>query len=153
MFVSGANRFFSFRGSKPDCGRLFFAFLWIDSIMPDFSFDDAYAFARMMQNSHIWDIWDRDRANGTILPLFYHPYNSPSSYRQPSGKGQSLSRRYCKHSEWLFSSAYRTARKFHGALAVSCKNFKQSKWPFEAAFQHADSLNSSYLRSTRYSSI
>ena len=27
----------------------------------------------------------------------------------------------------------RTARKFHGALAVSCKYFKQSKWPNLAA--------------------
>ena len=36
-------------------------------------------------------------------------YNSPRSYRQPSGNGQSLSRRYCKHSGWLFSCANRTA--------------------------------------------
>jgi len=54
-------------------------------------------------------------------------YNLPCSYRQPSGKGQLLSRRYCKHSEWFFSSANRTAQESHGALAVSCKYFKQSK--------------------------
>ena len=35
--------------------------------------------------------------------------NSPSSYRQPSGRGQSLSRRYCKHSVWLYLCAFRTA--------------------------------------------
>ena len=29
----------------------------------------------------------------------------PSSYRQPRGRGQLLSRRYCKHSGWLFSCA------------------------------------------------
>jgi hypothetical protein len=28
----------------------------------------------------------------------YNGYNSPRSYRQPSGHGQSLSRRYCTHS-------------------------------------------------------
>ena len=31
----------------------------------------------------------------------------------------------------------RTARPSQGALAVSCKYFKQSKWPFSAAYQHA----------------
>ena len=31
--------------------------------------------------------------------------NSPCSYRQPSGNGQSLSRRYCKHSVWFSSRA------------------------------------------------
>ena len=35
--------------------------------------------------------------------------NSPPSYRQPSGNGQLLSRRYCKHSVWLFSCASKTA--------------------------------------------
>ena len=39
-----------------------------------------------------------------------------------------------------------------GTLAVSCKYFKQSKWPNAAAYSHAYS-NSSYLRSTRYSSM
>ena len=29
----------------------------------------------------------------------------PSSYHQPNGKGQSLSRRYCKHSVWFFLCA------------------------------------------------
>ena len=77
----------------------------------------------------------------------------PSSYRQPDGKGQLLSRRYCKHSVWFFTCASRTAQKFQGALAVSCKYFKQSKWPFLAASSHAHSVNSSNLRSTRYSSI
>jgi len=54
-------------------------------------------------------------------------YNSPSSYRQPSGNGQSLSRRYCNHSECFFSCADRTASSSQGALATSCKYFKQSK--------------------------
>ena len=54
-------------------------------------------------------------------------YNSPSSYCQPLGNGQSLSRRYCKHSVWLFLCAVRTASEFQGALAVSRKYFKQSK--------------------------
>ena len=36
-------------------------------------------------------------------------FNSPCSYRQPNGNGQLLSRRYCKHSVWLFSCACRTA--------------------------------------------
>ena len=31
--------------------------------------------------------------------------NSPPSYRQPSGNGQLLSRRYCKHSGLLLSCA------------------------------------------------
>ena len=31
------------------------------------------------------------------------------SYRQNNGNGQLLSRRYCKHSGWLFSRASRTA--------------------------------------------
>ena len=35
--------------------------------------------------------------------------------------------RYCKHSVWLFSCASRTASSSQGALAVSCKYFKQSK--------------------------
>jgi len=79
--------------------------------------------------------------------------NSPPSYRQPSGNGQLLSRRYCTHSVWSFLCAYRTARESQGALAVSCKYFKQSKWPFLAAFSHTHALYSSYLRSTRYSSM
>jgi hypothetical protein len=62
---------------------------------------------------------------------------SPRSYRQPSGKGQSLSRRYCTHSVWLFLCAWYTLQSFHGALAVSRKYFKQSKWPFMAARVHA----------------
>ena len=58
---------------------------------------------------------------------FYELCNSPRSYRQPDGNGQLLSRRYWKHSVCLFSCASRTARESHGALAVSCKYFKQSK--------------------------
>ena len=34
----------------------------------------------------------------------------------------------------------RTAAESQGALAVSCKYFKQSKWPFSAAYSHAYSL-------------
>ena len=64
-------------------------------------------------------------------------FNSPCSYRQPNGNGQLLSRRYCKHSGCLFSCANRTARESQGALAVSCKYFKQSKWPNAAAYSHA----------------
>ena len=63
---------------------------------------------------------DSDSDSATIC-------NSPSSYRQPSGNGQLLSRRYCKHSVWLFLCAFRTAQEFQGALAVSRKYFKQSK--------------------------
>ncbi|CAL6305143.1 unnamed protein product [Bathycoccus prasinos] len=63
--------------------------------------------------------------------------NSPFSYRQPYGNGQLLSRRYCRHSGWLFSCAPRTAQESHGALAVSRKYFKQSNWPFAAAHSHA----------------
>jgi len=73
--------------------------------------------------------------------LFYSSTrSSPYSYRQPFGRGQLLSRRYCKHSVWLFTCAFRTASWSHGALAVSRKYFKQSKWPFAAACQHATSL-------------
>ena len=36
---------------------------------------------------------------------FYEVCNVPSSYRQPGGRGQLLSRRYCTHSVWLFSCA------------------------------------------------
>ena len=46
-----------------------------------------------------------------------------------------------------------TASSSHGALAVSCKYFKQSKWPNSAARSHANSLYLSNLRSTRYSSM
>ena len=38
--------------------------------------------------------------------MFYHYEGAckvPCSYRRPSGRGQLLSRRYCKHSVWLFS--------------------------------------------------
>jgi len=60
--------------------------------------------------------------------LFYSgTRSSPPSYRQPRGRGQLLSRRYCKHSVCLFSCAIRTASESQGALAVSCKYFKQSK--------------------------
>ena len=54
-------------------------------------------------------------------------YNLPCSYRQPSGKGQLLSRRYCKHSSSEWKRARSMALLSQGALAVSCKNFKQSK--------------------------
>ena len=79
--------------------------------------------------------------------------NSPFSYRQPYGNGQLLSRRYCRHSGWLFSCALRTAQESHGALAVSRKYFKQSKWPLSAACSHAYAVYLSNLRSTRYSSM
>jgi hypothetical protein len=59
--------------------------------------------------------------------------NSPCSYDQPRGRGQLLSRRYCKHSVWSVRCASRTASEYQGALAVSCKYFKQSKWPYSAA--------------------
>ena len=36
--------------------------------------------------------------------------NTPSSYRQLDGRGQLLSRRYCKHSVWLLWCASHTAR-------------------------------------------
>ena len=65
--------------------------------------------------------------------MFYH-YEGvckvPCSYRQWSGRGQLLSRRYCTHSGWLFSCASVYVQSSQGALAVSCKYFKQSKWPF-----------------------
>ena len=54
-------------------------------------------------------------------------WSSPSLYDQPGGRGQLLSRRYFKHSVWLLLCAYITASSSHGALAVSCKYFKQSK--------------------------
>ena len=68
--------------------------------------------------------------------MFYHYEGAckvPCSYRQPSGRGQLLSRRYCKHSVWYLSCAPRTAKSFNGTLAVPCKYFKQSKWPHMAA--------------------
>ncbi len=34
--------------------------------------------------------------------------STPCSYRQPGGRGQFLSRRYCTHSVWLFSWAWYT---------------------------------------------
>ena len=71
---------------------------------------------------------DSDSDSGTC--------NSPCSYRQLGGRGQLLSRRYCKHS----GCACRTAEEFQGALAVSCKYFKQSKWPCVAATSHANTL-------------
>jgi len=87
--------------------------------------------------------------------VYYELCKVPSSYRQLDGKdgrGQLLSRRYCKHSGRFLWCATRTAWLSQGALAVSCKYFKQSKWPFMAACQHAYK-NLSNLRSTRYSSM
>jgi len=49
-----------------------------------------------------------------------------SSIRQLSGIGQLLSRQYCTHSGWLLCAKH-TTQELHGALAVSCKYFKQSK--------------------------
>ena len=37
--------------------------------------------------------------------------NSPCSYRQPDGNGQFLSRRYRKHSVWLFSCLVKKEQK------------------------------------------
>ena len=76
-----------------------------------------------------------------IRARVYDVRNAPSSYRQPCGRRQSLSRRYCEHSVWFFSCASRTAPEFQGALAVSCKYFKQSKWPwphFHTPLRHID---------------
>jgi hypothetical protein len=64
----------------------------------------------------------------------------PCSYRQPGGRGQVLSRRYCKHSGCLYLYAPRTESSSQGAFAASCKYFKQSKWPFWAATSHANTL-------------
>ena len=84
----------------------------------------------------------------------YDVRNVPSSYRQPGGRGQLLSRRYRTHSGWSFGKFPKAnAPLLQGALAVSRKYFKQSKWPFVAAFPHARSSYPSYLRSTRYSSM
>jgi hypothetical protein len=58
---------------------------------------------------------------------YYAARSCPSSYDQSSGNGQSLSRRYCTHSVWLFSCAPSRAYSSQGVLAVSCKYFKQSK--------------------------
>ena len=45
-----------------------------------------------------------------IRARVYDVCKVPSSYRQPRGNRQLLSRRYCTHSGWLFSCASRTAR-------------------------------------------
>ena len=71
----------------------------------------------------------------------YCACSTPCSYRQPGGRGQLLPRRYCTQSGCLFSCANRTARESQGALAVSCKYFKQSKWPFMATSIHVNSPN------------
>ena len=47
---------------------------------------------------------------------YYAARSCPSSYDQSSGNGQSLSRRYCTQSVWLFSCATRTARTRPKAL-------------------------------------
>ena len=54
-------------------------------------------------------------------------FSIPCSYDQPCGKGQSLSRRYCKHSGWLFSCADRTVASPQGALTSSCKYLRHSR--------------------------
>ena len=75
-----------------------------------------------------------------VCARVYDVCNTPSSYRQPSGNGQFLSRRYCTHSVWFCSCAASTAQEVQRAKAVSRKYFKQSKWPFSAANLHADPL-------------
>ena len=45
-----------------------------------------------------------------VCARVYDVCNTPSSYRQPSGNGHFLSRRYCKHSVWFCSCASSTAR-------------------------------------------
>ena len=57
----------------------------------------------------------------------YCSCSTPCSYRQLNGRGQLLSRRYCTQSGCLFLCAQKTAFSCKGALAVSCKYFKQSK--------------------------
>ena len=77
----------------------------------------------------------------------YDVCSSPCSYRQPVGRGQLLSRRYCTHSGWLFSCAYVYASSSQGALAVSCKYFKQSKWPYMAAYHtHIRHIHQTYAQ-------
>ena len=72
----------------------------------------------------------------------YDVRNVPSSYRQPGGRGQLLSRRYRTHSGWSFSQVSKAnAPLFQGTLVVSRKYFKQSKWPYMAAFLHANTSN------------
>jgi hypothetical protein len=57
---------------------------------------------------------DSDSDSGTC--------NSPSSYRQLGGRGQLLSRRYCKHSGWSFLVRYSNGvlvpRRFGGFAQV-----------------------------------
>ena len=62
-----------------------------------------------------------------IRARVYDVRNVPSSYRQPNGNGQLLSRRYCTHSGWLFSRASRTTSPSHGALASSRKYLSTSR--------------------------
>ena len=52
---------------------------------------------------------DDDDDDDTDDDDYYGVRSCPSSYDHPGGNGQSLSRRYCKHSVWLYLCASRTA--------------------------------------------
>ena len=98
---------------------------------------------------------DSDSDSATIC-------NSPSSYRQPSGNGQLLSRRYCKHSGWwsLRAKSYQS----YSCVRSIWPESSTALWRFRAStsnslsgrsgrISHESSWYSSYLRSTRYSSM
>ena len=84
---------------------------------------------------------------------YYAARSCPSSYDQSSGNGQSLSRRYCTQSVWLFSCAIVRPESPKALWRFRVSTSNSLKWPFSAAYAHAYSSNLSYLRSTRYSSM
>ena len=57
-----------------------------------------------------------------------------SSIRQPYGEWTVIVEEVLYTFGVVVLVRYYTAAESHGALAVSCKYFKQSKWPFSAAY-------------------
>ena len=74
------------------------------SNLGDFESSVSYALYRVCVSlslvSFYYKIYDDDDDDDDYVSC-----STPCSYRQPRGRGQLLSRRYCKHSGWLFSCA------------------------------------------------
>ena len=72
--------------------------------------------------------------------------NSPCSYRQPDGNGQFLSRRYRKHSVWLFSCLVKKEqkKKVFPPCIITCTTRLRHK----SALSRVDACNAQKKRTT-----
>ena len=74
--------------------------------------------------------------------------NSPCSYRQPDGKGQFLSRRYCTHSVWLSSRVLSKRSKKQKKVFPPHIITRTTRTRHKSALSRVDTCNAQKKRTT-----